>query len=803
MEIVRKAGDKVPANLMKKWRQLRRQSPELLRGLHVMQQPAAFVDEVIYQWQQQLEAEQFKQILRQVDMFAGGWTETAQETNFLLRQLQGAVPAGCTDLGQITDIGFSKLGKDAAYRRQDEIREVMRLKARTEKVAPSYKCGAREIMEVAQAVHEAFVQENAANKTVLREYISAGWGAYRPVAGRMVETRSQPWAAQFPESSSRISEEIRQPRYEWLDQAGKPVLPVNQTEEQQIKPDELEVTYCPLEQTAEQAAKSVVMDMELGWLEGHEKQAALAEQKHPQDRTVEENYALAIARCTSQVRENKKQKSWDKAVLTREQRMEVWRQALGRQTIAARMSQLRPSASKSKAKKVKKDSKKKPGKGLSWARKSRKAAKKSAQMAKEKAAKMAAEKAAGEAAQEATEEAGQQGPLVGKTVRVVGWEHTGPVIQNQSARVLKHWQAEQRVRIQLLASSSSATQDLPESQVAVLPDKPVVSLPDFVKLPTLTHREQAEALEAAGNQVQFLQPGQLTESPELTACWREVLFRGRRQGDAFPAGRLVVADPQSVVALLYEFQAGNTDSRVWRDLLGQADNVGLWKELEVARTEPNSQCRILLPVHNQAGPHWTLLVLDRKSTQRGSQPAPWTARYYDSLNSQSSLEQAEALLALFRFLLPSQTVGGEPGSLRISRCRKQADNWSCGFWVLLWMETEYRELRGEGQWLLKADWPARRTQWNKFLAKLIKYQADKQPAGEAATKKAVEPVPAGSLAMVPLKKEPVEPVPAGSKQDETGSWGCSRCRHSQAGCLSCNPAKAMRWSQKGSEQAAK
>jgi len=192
-----------------------------------------------------------------------------------------------------------------------------------------------------------------------------------------------------------------------------------------------------------------------------------------------------------------------------------------------------------------------------------------------------------------------------------------------------------------------------------------------------------------------------------------------------------------------------------------------------------------------------LLVMERQTTEPGSQPPVWSVRYYDSLESQSSLEQAEASLAVMRFLLPGQTVGGEPGSLRIDRCRKQADGWSCGFWVLLWMETEYRQLRGEGLWLLKADWLARRTQWNKFLGKLRKHKADK---GEPAAKP-VEPVAPGSLAIVPFSTEqpaekPVEPVAPGSKQDATGSWGCSRCRGSPSGCLSCNPAKAMKWSQK-------
>ena len=111
------------------------------------------------------------------------------------------------------------------------------------------------------------------------------------------------------------------------------------------------------------------------------------------------------------------------------------------------------------------------------------------------------------------------------------------------------------------------------------------------------------------------------------------------------------------------------------------------------------------------------------------------------------------------------------------------------------METEYRQFRGEGWWLLKADWTDRRTKWNKFLGQLRKHKADKaQPDEKAATEKAVptEPAQADELPLVVFS----EPVAPGSKQDETGTWGCGRCRGSKTGCLSCNPAKAMKWSQK-------
>jgi len=222
----------------------------------------------------------------------------------LLRQVQGGVPAGCTAESQVTDTGFASCSKAAGVREKDAVREVMRLKARKEKVSPSYKAGAREIMQIAQAIHDAMVLQNSQKNTVLREYMSCGWGAWRPQQGRLVPAGSQDWARHLPEQSSRIRDEARQDRMNWLDANGKPVLPSDQPE--QIVPDQLEKTYCPLEQTPEEAERSCVLDLELGWLAGTEQQAAEAALRHPNDRTVQETYALAIEKMSSQVKQGKK-----------------------------------------------------------------------------------------------------------------------------------------------------------------------------------------------------------------------------------------------------------------------------------------------------------------------------------------------------------------------------------------------------------------------------------------------------------------------------------------------------------------
>ena len=90
--IERKAGEAVPANIMQGWRKLRQECPDLFqKDVLVWQQPAAVVDQVLYFWYQKLEASETRQQVRCVDMLKAGWTEEAQEANFLFQSSQAKV----------------------------------------------------------------------------------------------------------------------------------------------------------------------------------------------------------------------------------------------------------------------------------------------------------------------------------------------------------------------------------------------------------------------------------------------------------------------------------------------------------------------------------------------------------------------------------------------------------------------------------------------------------------------------------------------------------------------------------------
>ena len=131
----RQAG-KSAGNNMREWRKLRDKSPGLFTGLAVWAQPAAFADSVIHAWLAQREAQEFSQVVRLVDCFAGAWTACSKEACWLLQQLQGCVAPGCTAVSQITDTGLAAPAKAALEREKGQLREMLKLKARQEGVQP-------------------------------------------------------------------------------------------------------------------------------------------------------------------------------------------------------------------------------------------------------------------------------------------------------------------------------------------------------------------------------------------------------------------------------------------------------------------------------------------------------------------------------------------------------------------------------------------------------------------------------------------------------------------------------------------
>jgi len=184
----RKAGTSA-GNTMMKWRQAREQHPELFDGLKVWQSPTAFVDSIVWSWQQREESSRHSQIVRLVDSLRTHWTDQSQHRNFLSQAIQLCVPPGCTPLAQPTDTGFAQPAKAAARTEHDRQRALLERKARAEGANCVHKVGAQELLQTAGAMHKRMVELNQSAETVLAEARACGWMHWRPdlKAGKLVK----------------------------------------------------------------------------------------------------------------------------------------------------------------------------------------------------------------------------------------------------------------------------------------------------------------------------------------------------------------------------------------------------------------------------------------------------------------------------------------------------------------------------------------------------------------------------------------------------------------------------------------
>ena len=138
-EIVREAGERAHPGLMRTWRKLRSERPDLFQTdkLRVWSQPSAVVDSVVYSWQQRLEAEEAVQAVDQIDCFVGGWTSQADEVAMLTYRLRTAVPASLTGQLQLTDVGLAQPAKASLQRYLEELKDRMPSQSQSRRSAPN------------------------------------------------------------------------------------------------------------------------------------------------------------------------------------------------------------------------------------------------------------------------------------------------------------------------------------------------------------------------------------------------------------------------------------------------------------------------------------------------------------------------------------------------------------------------------------------------------------------------------------------------------------------------------------------
>ena len=788
--VERKAGEKVHPSVMKEWRELRQREPGLFTNLRVWQQPAAVVDGIIWRWQCELEAAEYRQSLRTTDTLSAAWSKQGKHATWLLQQLGCPVPEGCTPLCQPTDTHLAKPAKDAGRVMKENLREVMRAAGAQLGQPVSYESGKKEMVQVAVAMQTAMEELNNRTEVVLQSARAGGWLAYRPDGdGKLLHADRQDWAKAHLETAGRVSAEQLGPRYDWLGEGGKPVRTdqTDHSKEQHLPPVEPDDGDLVLE------------DWEPDHLTEEEKALATKAQTHPSQRTQDDlqaqiagltQYQKALEAKSSAEKETA-MRSKDKA--GKKHRAKVLRKSLAAQfeaelasaggSVQKRLAELHPTVVGKKGKAARKNTKK----GL----KKKEAGLKKAQSAGRKARKWLKKKGKRSAQWESlTEEAASQlgqdnGPLKGKSVRLVGTGLTD-LLRNSPAKVTKHYKTQSLVTVTLISGSAisypvKAVYELTGKEKLPLAEKDL----DMRKVPLQSKRA---ALRRSGGQLRTQLTGQtLLETPEVGAAWSELGARAKLAGDVWPNPLAVCPSPQELAFAL----------QCWQDSPGSPDSqtakVELQKEMQPAFDRPDEAAFASWQIVSHG--HWTWLNFTRQA-KAPDQAAPnkWVAVYRDSLNQPSAACRERAVLA---YSLAVEAFGADRLALQalppVERDSVQTDVSSCGFHVLQWTEQEYRWLRGEGQFRLTAKFTNKAADLNRFFKTVI-LQQEKESKQQAKPAASAEQAVGASQPKAPSPvPPPADPLPlAAPPVSLSGTFGCSRCRWAKSGCQSCNPEKALK-----------
>ena len=224
-----KAGNSV-GNIMKSWRDLRDQRPDLFEGISLMQQPAAVVDSVITTWSIMEMAEKYPSILWQRDLSGGGgFSMQAKQAMRLAGQVPAWIAGKMTACLQITDTDFAFRLKAFATEAKLQMRTQLQASSLQAGMESGLRCGAFEILKIitdsVKLLKEATVKENL----VLAAGRRNGILAWRPdmKAKKLVDCSEQEWCKKLPEcgASHRLQRGWVEDRMKWLDSNGTPLEP--------------------------------------------------------------------------------------------------------------------------------------------------------------------------------------------------------------------------------------------------------------------------------------------------------------------------------------------------------------------------------------------------------------------------------------------------------------------------------------------------------------------------------------------------------------------------------------------------
>ena len=256
-------------------------------------------------------------------------------------------------------------------------------------------------------------------------------------------------------------------------------------------------------------------------------------------------------------------------------------------------------------------------------------------------------------------------------------------------------------------------------------------------LARLRDEERREICEGENTDLEILQSGSFAEGPEMSVIFGELMLRAKTTSpEAVRLSQVVLWTPQEAGwSLDMSIEAERTESGVpQEEFLRQ-----FRKQTEQLRgARKNDAALVLVPLNSLHPPHWSLVALERKEKKvfpleetedeaALAEQKRWSIRYYDSRDTvtvdmymrihqtvklvslgfelQKAMEwcggDQQAEQHLQKYEATHVSPDGQPGTVQTVNKPRQSDGWSCGFWVLLFAESELRKWLGEEPRALK------------------------------------------------------------------------------------------------------
>lgn len=758
--VERKAGDKAGQHMLS-WRKARDARPELFCQLHIWSQPAATADSVIVRWQQELESKEYRQSVNLVDHFAAAWTEEALHTAWILQRLQVGVPAGCTSLVQVTDVGLAAQAKAALNRWKDLARDRMREKARQENTPCQYQVDAVELVQAALSMRAQMVEQNRIEHTVLRTSRQAGWLHFRPDLQKkiLVPASRQLWAKKFPEGSDRVGADFLRLRDAWYENGQ--ILPFR--EEELTDPNlasgfQTEAQY--LVNEIEKTMNGLELDMQPAfWLDEAEKTLLDIVYQHPSLRDAE--WQSQVDQTVTQLQKVPANQQVSKAKKKKRNLKEMaleWRKTDDHKSAAAALQQIIPHAAKGSASgKIKKKQKKnKKHKKVSSTKKKKKSKKKTLKI------------------QEQAEQHKSSHPMVGKAAMVISTDV--PDVFKEALVIVHSVKSDGRVTVQLHDNTfyTLPSLDCVSTDLKSLGSKSVDSKPTDHMHWTEQHKQEIFRL-LNGQEAKRMKSGTLLDDPELIVSLVLELVK---------IDKTFATSAEQRIRLWLPAQSAAAVDFALADQLTGKNSLQAIEELRqtlLAQPHQKNQWMLVCPIHAFNPPHWTMLLIyfEPNSTMISQ------VQYFDSLPTEPEESRKKAQITLQIV----QSAALQPTTDLPPRCNsvRQKDGWSCGYHTVTFVAQTVKNLVGVKQ-------PACTIPM--LIAQINRFHKSNQPA----TTIPAAPPPLPPPPLPPPAETPAQPPPAkaitAKPIAQTETFGCSRCVYSRTGCLSCNPAKAMRYLEK-------